>query len=672
MGNIKLVSGRGRNSNRGKSKRAENKRDENRYVKNKPVRDSLNDDKRAKDKRANYKRAKKRRGNGLRTAFIIILIFLVGVVALVYSLGIYVSRLNTVFPNVWADGISLAGLTLEESVSTLIEMGYESNAKNVSATVVFPDDSSFTISGNEAGFAFNAYDAAIAAFEFGREGTFFENERAYVRSLFNRTDLRDLSASKFDQDLVRTVAAEHARTFNEFIINNAYAIEDDRITVIKGTGIEPADEEEVFSLAVSTLLQAMDLQKHLTAKYIPKAAEIKEVDLNLLFNTIHIDPIDAVYDPATYSATEGSTGLTFDLAEAQSRLDRAAVGLEVTIPLLVIEPTVTKEQIDSMLFRDVLSERKTRIEGTSNRLNNVNLSTAAVDGTLLNPGEIFSFNGVVGRRTEERGYKEANAYIGGMTVLEVGGGICQTSSTLYDCVLHTDLEVIERLPHRYVVAYLPHGNDATINWGTIDFRFLNNTDYPIRIDATVTGRELHVLLIGTKLDDGYIVVESVEISRTPPQLIRREDESVPQGETVVYTSGYTGYIVDTYKHYYDGEDNFLSKKLVGRSTYRVQDRVILIPVELPPESASPSETTEPPDQTSPTEPTGPSGPAETTEPPESPSPSEPPDTPGPSESSGPAESPGEGVPPTPGPSEDPPVTIDPPPPQETSDVTIDN
>ena len=215
-------------------------------------------------------------------------------------------------------------------------------------------------------------------------------------------------------------------------------------------------------------------------------------------------------------------------------------------------------------------------------------------------------------------------------VLETGGGICQTSSTIYDCVLHTDLQVIERSAHRYTVSYLPLGNDATINWGTIDFKFKNNTDYPIRVDIVAEGRKLTAKLIGTKLDDTYIKIETVTLSRTSYQTIRREDESVPPGKTVVESSGYSGAVVETYKNHYDGNDKLISRTLVGRSTYRTQDRVILIPpgsAETPdgqqptgtPENPSEPTVSPTPTDPTPTEPT----PEPTDPPPVDPTPTDP-------------------------------------------------
>lgn len=534
--------------------------------------------------RGKKKGKKARRKTAAKTALIIILILLIGFATFTISLGFYVKSLDIVLPNVWADGIKLSGMTLNEAIQTLIDEGYESNADGVAATINFPDGSGFTITGTEAGFSFKAEDAAIAAYEYGREGSFFVNELTYVKAYLTRTDLRDLSLAMFsNKEYVREIVAEYTRAYNNTLVDGAndINISDERITVVKGAKVQRADEDSVYDLTVDTILLAMEGRSHLTADYTTAEAVIDEIDLSLLYDRIHVEPVSSQYDSETFSATESHNGITFDIDAAQAMLNNAGTGTQVVIPLLTVEPEVTQEDIESMLFRDVLSETTTTIGGTSNRLNNVILATEAVDGTQLNPGEVFSFNRIVGERTSARGYREANAYVSGKTVLEIGGGICQVSSTIYNCVLYAGLEVVERRAHGFTVSYLPLGNDATVAWGAIDFKFKNNTDYPIRVEAVVSGRSLNVKLIGTKLDDNYIKIEYKQISRTPIQEIEREDESVPPGQRIVDTDGYTGYVVDTYKYIYDGEDNLLSEIYVGRSSYNVQNKVILIPVAVP-------------------------------------------------------------------------------------------
>ena len=522
-----------------------------------------------------------KRGTAGKTVAIIGAILVVGIIALFISLGYYVRSLDTVYPNVWADGVSMSGMTLSEASKTLTDMGYESNAEGVSATIVFPDDSSFTVYGEEAGFALNSEEAALAAFEIGRGGSFLENELAYIRAHLSKTDLRDVSASKFNEEYVREAAIAHTKAYNDMLMADSYTISRYSIIIEKGISFAPADEDAVIELAVSTLLQAMAEKKQLTAYYDPEYSVEKVIDLDMLFDTIYVEAISSVYDPETFSATKSYKGTTFDIAEARAMMDAAGMGEHVIIPLITVEPDVVEDDINSLLFRDILAEQTTYIGGNSNRLNNVTLSSGAVNGTKLNPGDVFSFNETVGQRTVARGYMEAGAYAGNLLVTEIGGGICQSSSTIYACVLKTDLEVVERRPHGMIVGYLPLGSDATVNWGSIDFKFKNNTEYPIRIDVTIDGRDLTVQLIGTKLDDNYYKIEHTVVSSTPVEVIMREDEEIPQGTTKVLSEGSTGYVVDVYKHLYDVDGNLISTTLVGRSAYQVQHRIILTPPELP-------------------------------------------------------------------------------------------
>jgi len=168
-----------------------------------------------------------------------------------------------------------------------------------------------------------------------------------------------------------------------------------------------------------------------------------------------------------------------------------------------VDPYQGAEQdyIENLLFRNLFGECVTQIPGTENRLNNIIIATASVNGLVLEPGEEFSFNRVVGQRTTDRGYRSAPAFSNGTTVMAIGGGICQVSSTLYSAIMDSTLRVTERHPHGLPVSYIPRGRDATVSWGSLDFRFQNNTDYPLRIDAEVDGRTLTVRVYGTIVEN---------------------------------------------------------------------------------------------------------------------------------------------------------------------------
>ena len=154
-----------------------------------------------------------------------------------------------------------------------------------------------------------------------------------------------------------------------------------------------------------------------------------------LYDSIFLEPVDAVYDPETDTIIDSVTGVSFDLADAENKLEAAQIGETVIIPLIFTEPEMNTETLQELLFRDVLSERRTYVSGTSNRIHNVGLATEAVNETILMPGDEFSYNETLGERTAEKGYREAGAYVSGEVVQEIGGGICQVSSTLYSAVL---------------------------------------------------------------------------------------------------------------------------------------------------------------------------------------------------------------------------------------------
>jgi len=178
------------------------------------------------------------------------------------------------------------------------------------------------------------------------------------------------------------------------------------------------------------------------------------------------------------------------------------LGKTVTIRIDYIQPEHTREYLESLLFRDLLGTETTFVHGSADRVTNVRLSSEAISGLILDPGEEFSFNEVVGIRNREKGYRPGGAFVGGETVLTIGGGICQTSSTLYSAIMDTEILITERTQHRSRVPYLPRGRDATVFWNALDFRFVNNTDLPMRIDFELDDeRNLTVWVYGTIIND---------------------------------------------------------------------------------------------------------------------------------------------------------------------------
>jgi len=517
----------------------------------------------------------------VKTIVIIMSVIVFGFAALFVSLGFYVASLDTIFPNVWADGVKVSGLSIEEATQALIDDGYERNAESIAVTLVFPDDSMFSVSGDEVGLALNAGEAAMTAFMFGRDESFFRNEITYIRALFNRTDLNDLSTPVFDDSAIRELTSEYTAKFNETLIDSNSNITDDGITIVKGTGLHPANENAVFELAIATLEQAVKENEHLTSNYVPERND-DTIDLQFLFSEIHEEPVSSWYDPETKDASISSDGRTFDLAAAEEKLRNAEYGSSIFIPIEILEPEHSQEEIRSWLFRDQLHETTTSMGSSSaNRIRNIEVAAGFINETILEPGEVFSFNAVVGRRTADRGFRMAGVFQGGVLIDGVGGGICQMSSTLYDAVLHTHLRVVERRPHTFRITYLPPGNDATVAYDSnTDFKFENSTDFPIKIYSTLSEnrRQLTVRLQGTNVDGTYIEIETVTISETPVRAADRESDEHLLGERVPLegSSGIPGITVETFKLIYTEEGELIERVLVNRSVYSMQQNITLV------------------------------------------------------------------------------------------------
>ena len=150
------------------------------------------------------------------------------------------------------------------------------------------------------------------------------------------------------------------------------------------------------------------------------------------------------------------------------------------------------------------------------RDNNISLIVKALNGHVVMPGETFSFNGVIGRRTPEKGYQAAGAIFDGTLIKTVGGGICQPNTTLYQAVLKADLNVVERWPHTFPSSYTDIGIDAAIDWGSQDMKFVNNTDYPIAIVSWYSKPEIGFQIYGRALPNGMKINLSSEVTANSP------------------------------------------------------------------------------------------------------------------------------------------------------------
>lgn len=406
---------------------------------------------------------------------------------------------------------------------------------------------------------------------------------AYIQSWFTQTS----AVPRLEVDAASLDAAcdDLAASLNCTVVDGGYRLE-------KGEGLyitKPADGRMLDAQKLEGDLTAMLQSGALTpvaCTYQEKKAQT--VDVQALHDQLAGDKAEAVCDKTTGEPTESRVGVAFDVSTVQAQLDAAAPGAEFLADAQVEFPTVSTEELRECMFRDVLGTFTTKCAGPWGRHQNIKLASAAINGKIYNPGEEFWYNSTVGQRTAARGYQEAGVYEAGRTTTGIGGGICQVSSTLYYAVLLSDLDIVLRYCHMFNPGYMPIGCDATVSWGGPDFAFRNSRDYPIKIVTSYNDdtNELTCTILGTKVDDHYVVMTNAVLASYDYQTVYQESPDVAPGEEVIDQYGHTGYHVRTWRNIYDGDGNLLSSRVEADSHYDVGNKIILVaPGYLPEDNA---------------------------------------------------------------------------------------
>jgi vancomycin resistance protein YoaR len=240
-----------------------------------------------------------------------------------------------------------------------------------------------------------------------------------------------------------------------------------------------------------------------------------------------------------------------------------------------VQPDITTEVAEGMGIKERISTYTTTFSsGNKPRVNNIHTLADALDGTLLPPGSTFSFNGTVGPRTADKGYQEAGAIVNGELVPQLGGGICQVNTTLFNTVYESGLPVVERHNHSFYISHYPKGRDATVSWGGPDFKFRNDTDHWVLIATGYSNSSVTISLYGT--DPGYTVTSEVGSWKNikPHPVKEIDDDTMPEGSRVTEDAGVDGRsITVTRVVKKDGsvvrEDDF-------RSNYRTKTEIVRV------------------------------------------------------------------------------------------------
>ncbi|MDU1313745.1 MAG: VanW family protein [Clostridium septicum] len=209
------------------------------------------------------------------------------------------------------------------------------------------------------------------------------------------------------------------------------------------------------------------------------------------------------------------------------------------------------------------------------RVTNMNIALKAVNGTVLMPGEEFSYNNLVGDTTPDKGYQKANTYIGNEIVPDYGGGICQVSTTLYRAVMGANLRSTERANHSLTVSYSEPGLDATVAYGVVDYKFVNTYDFPVYIEGYISDGTIGFNIYGNKEALGgktYKLVNEV-VEKYEPQVKYEDNPSLKEGEQRVKVNGMPGYKANSYQITYENGVE-VKKEKISTDVYKTTDTII--------------------------------------------------------------------------------------------------
>ena len=486
-------------------------------------------------------------------------------------LGFSAGNNDTIFPNLRVNGILVGGLTSDEAAERLTVPMAEAQIER-SVIIYFPNGSVKEILAQDAGLSITGHQAAELAYQYGRSGNIFTNGLVFLRCQFLTTNLDPLTFFRADEFMLRRAVHLVAEEL-ELLSQNNYEIVDNQLVLTKGLPVVRFDEDRLVELITAEFLRGagspVEYDDALTT-------DAEEIDLEAIYETISSEPQSAYFDIEADEVATHVVGVSFDLDIAEAMLNAAQPGEEVFVPLLITEPEFTADYLREVLFRDVLAYSTTNLTSDENRNTNVHTAASHINGMVLNPGDQFDFNTVVGQRTVERGFRPGNAFSGTQIIQTIGGGICQVSSTIYHALLHTQMQIDARINHTLVVTYLPLGMDAAVAWGGPNFTFTNNLDFPIRIVAYRDGLEFHVRIYGTDTSPyARIVPEMVYLNSVGYSTTYRDDPSLLTGQTRVETAGRIGHVVEVFQRFYDENDNLVRRELVARSTYRPVAQVII-------------------------------------------------------------------------------------------------
>lgn len=505
-----------------------------------------------------------------RKKIFLIIFFIILFLLLIFSVFFSLININNtnILNGISINNIDISGLSKEEATNKISSIIQNKKDKNLNIKIDSENEVTTTFDYLEVNYNLN--NCINDAFNVGRSSNIFKNNFEIFNLLFNKKNL-NLNI-EINNDKLNSLVNELSSNLENKVVQNSYYIENNKLIITKGQSGDIVNAED-FSKNLYNVLSNLSSDEN-CIQASTQQIDCNPIDINKIYNDIHKDVQNAYYEEDPFKVYPEIIGVSFNLDNAKALLEEDKN--EYTIDLEYTYPEITINDLNINIFRDKLSSFTTYYD-TSNkdRAKNLELASEKINGKIVAPGEEFSYNFVVGARTIEAGYKEAKIYSNGQVIDGIGGGICQLSSTLYNAVFFANLDVTERYNHMFLTSYVKEGRDATVAYGSKDFKFKNNRSFPIKIETTVNSGIVTCAIYGIKEETEYDISFDVEtVSSVEPSVKYEYDASLKLGEQKIKQAGSNSMTVNVYK-IVKLNGSIISKTFIYQDIYKPLEKIVL-------------------------------------------------------------------------------------------------
>lgn len=511
-----------------------------------------------------------RRKKTLITVICLIIIAIILCIAFT-GFAIKASLSDKIVKGVTINDIDVSGLTEKQAIE---KINKQIESTKIDELKLSYGDFETRVAREDLDINHNVEEAVKEAYEVGRKDGLISNNIKIIKAKFNNENVKiDVS---YNSEMMDGILKDLDKNLPGHVAEYTYCIEDSDLIITNGKSGVLLDTDKMKESILYRLSDNISKKDESKLEIPVDEKDPDKIDIEKIYEEIHSEPKNAYIKEDPLEIIVDKDGVDFKCTmEKAKNIIGDATKEEYTIPLKITKAKVTVKDLGSKAFPNRISRYTTRYDASNrNRSTNLEIAAKKINGTVLLPGEEFSYNKVLGKRTIENGFKEAAIYAGDGVQDGVGGGICQISSTLYNAALLANLKITERRNHSFKTSYAEPGRDATVVYGSQDFKFKNNRKYPIRIDASVKSGVAKISIYGIKEDDEYTVKIRAYVTETIPFKTKKIDnKNLEEGKEKVKQRGTPGCKAVCYRDLYKNGKKVKSE-LVSTDTYSAMKRIV--------------------------------------------------------------------------------------------------